>query len=67
LSSKATSSKRIYRRFAGVIDDDTVGSMQDNYYHNHLSSVTEEKEEPENLISLKISRRLITSTSTRYS
>ena len=49
--AKAISSKRVDKRFAGeVMDDDTVGSTQDeNTDHNcnELSSVKEGKEEPE--------------------
>ena len=49
--AKSISSKRIDKRFAGeVMDDDTVGSMQDkntDHNSNQLSSVTEGKEELE--------------------
>jgi hypothetical protein len=58
--------------FAGeVMDDETVGSTQDentDHNSNRLSSITEGREEPEKkkkLIRLKISRRLITFTSIR--
>ena len=71
--AKAISSKRVDKRFAGeVMDDDTVGSTQDestDHNSNQLSSVTERKEEPEKkkkkIIRLKIYRRLITFTSIR--
>ncbi len=70
--AKAISSKRVDKRFAGeVMDDETVGSTQDentDHNSNHLSSISEGREEPENtkkLIRLKISRRLITFTSIR--
>jgi hypothetical protein len=49
--AKAISSKRVDKRFVGeVMDDDTVGSTQDentDQNSNQLSSVTEGKEEPE--------------------
>ena len=49
--AKAISSKRVGKRFAGeVMDDDTVGSTQDentDHNSNQLSSVTEGKEESE--------------------
>ena len=49
--AKAISSKRVDKRFVGeVMDDDTVGSMQDentDHNSNQLSSVTLGKEEPE--------------------
>jgi hypothetical protein len=49
--AKAISSKRVDKRFVGeVMDDDTVGSTQDestDHNSNQLSSVTERKEEPE--------------------
>jgi hypothetical protein len=49
--AKAILSNRVDKRCAGeVMDDDTVGSTQDenkDYYRNQLSSVTEEKEESE--------------------
>ena len=49
--AKAISSKRVDQRFVGeVVDDDTVGSTQDestDHNSNQLSSVTEGKEEPE--------------------
>ena len=49
--AKAISSKRVDKRFVGeVMDDDTVGSTQDentDHNSNQLSSLTEWKEEPE--------------------
>jgi hypothetical protein len=70
--AEAISTKRVDKRFAGeVMDDETVGSTQDeNTEHNsnQLSSITEGREEPENkkkLIRLKISKKLITFTSIR--
>ena len=70
--AKAISSKRVDKRFAGeVMDDETVGSTQDentDHNSNQLSSITEGREEPENkkkLIRLTISRRLTTFTSIR--
>ena len=49
--AKAISSKRVDKRFVGeVMDDDTVGSTQDentDHNSNQLSSLTEGKEEPE--------------------
>ena len=68
--AKATSSKRVDKRFAGeVMDDDTVGSTQDentDSNRNQLSSGVEEQEEPEKrrslLISMKISTRHTTFT-----
>ena len=49
--AKAISSKRVDKWFVGeVMDDDTVGSTQDentDQNSNQLSSVTEGKEEPE--------------------
>jgi hypothetical protein len=51
LIAKAISSKRLDKRFVGeVMDDDTVGSTQDentDHNSNQLSSVTEGKEESE--------------------
>jgi hypothetical protein len=49
--AKAISSKRVDKRFAAeVMDDDTIGSTQDentDHNSNQQSSVTEGKEEPE--------------------
>ena len=61
--AKAISSKRVDKTFAGeVMDDETVGSTQDeNTDHNS----NQEPENKKKLIRLKISRRLITFTSIR--